>query len=217
MAARGAPHRSETFKLSADPFFIEKVRDIVGLYMNPPEHALVLYVDEKSQMQALDRSQSLLPMRPGHVERRSPDYVRHGTTSLFAALDVKTGEVIGECFRHHRAREFRKFLGIVDKQVPDHLDVHIVMDNYATHKTPAIRRWFAKRTRYTVHFTPTSASWLNLVERWFSEFTQKTHPSWCLSPVSGISNRPPAITFGPRISNPNHLSGPRLLMKSWRI
>ena len=167
------PHRSETFKLSADPFFIEKVRDVVGLYMNPPEHALVLCVDEKSQMQALDRSQPLLPMRPGQVERRSHDYVRHGTTSLFAALNVKTGEVIGECFRRHRAREFRKFLDILDKQIPDNFDVHIVMDNYATHKTPAIRRWFAKRPRYTVHFTPTSASWLNLVERWFSEFTQK--------------------------------------------
>lgn len=167
------PHRMETFKLSTDPLFIEKVRDVVGLYMNPPEHAVVLCVDEKSQMQALDRTQPLLPMRSGQVERRTHDYVRHGVTSLFAALDVKTGEVIGECHRRHRAQEFLKFLKTLDRQVPEELDVHLVADNYGTHKTPSIQRWLAKRPRFTMHFIPTSASWLNLVERWFAEFTEK--------------------------------------------
>jgi transposase len=167
------PHRSETFKLSTDPLFIDKVRDIVGLYLNPPEHALVLSVDEKSQMQALDRTQPLLPLRPGQAERRTHDYVRHGTTSLFAALDVKAGTVIGECHRRHRAREFRAFLETIDRTVPPDVDVHLILDNYGTHKTPQIRRWFARRPRYHLHFTPTSASWLNLVERWFAEFTTK--------------------------------------------
>jgi transposase len=167
------PHRSETFKLSADPLFVEKVRDIVGLYLNPPERALVLCVDEKSQMQALDRTQPLLPMRPGQVERRTHDYVRHGTTSLFAALDMKAGTVIGECHRRHRALEFRKFLDTIDRNVPPDLDVHLVLDNASTHKTPAIRRWLAKRPRYHLHFTPTSSSWLNMVERWFATFTHK--------------------------------------------
>jgi len=167
------PHRVETWKLSADPLFVEKVRDIVGLYMNPPDRALVLCVDEKSQIQALDRTQPLLPMRPGHPERRTHDYVRHGTTSLFAALDVKTGQVIGECHRRHRAMEFRKFLATIEAAVPEQIDVHLVLDNYATHKTPAIQRWLVKRPRFHVHFTPTSASWLNLVERWFAEITQR--------------------------------------------
>ena len=167
------PHRTETFKLSKDPLFIDKVRDIVGLYLDPPEHALVLCVDEKSQIQALDRTQPLLPMRPGQVERRTHDYVRHGTTSLFAALDVKTGEVIGRCHRRHRAIEFRKFLDAIDAAVPQGLTVHLVLDNYATHKTPMIRRWLAQRPRYHVHFTPTGASWLNQVERWFALLTQK--------------------------------------------
>jgi transposase len=167
------PHRVETWKLSADPLFVEKVRDIVGLYLNPPDRALVLCVDEKSQIQALDRTQPLLPMRPGHPERRTHDYVRHGTTSLFAALDIRTGEVIGECHRRHRAAEFRKFLATIETAVPSHLDVHLVLDNYATHKTPAIQRWLVKRPRFHVHFTPTSASWLNLVERWFAEITQR--------------------------------------------
>ena len=167
------PHRSETFKLSKDPLFIEKVRDIVGLYLAPPDRALVLCVDEKSQIQALDRSQPLLPMRPGQVERRTHDYVRHGTTSLFAALDVKTGEVLGRCHRRHRAVEFRKFLDAIDTAVPADLDVHLVIDNYATHKTPLIQRWLAKRPRYHMHFTPTGASWLNQVERWFATLTQK--------------------------------------------
>ena len=142
------PHRTDTFKLSRDPLFIDKVRDIVGLYLDPPDRALVLCVDEKSQSQALDRSQPLLPMRPGQVERRTHDYVRHGTTSLFAALDVKTGEVIGQCHRRHRAAEFRQFLNAIEAAVPEDLDVHLVVDNYATHKTPVIRRWLAKRPRF---------------------------------------------------------------------
>jgi len=167
------PHRSETFKLSKDPLFIEKVRDIVGLYLNPPDKALVLCADEKSQVQALDRTQPLLPMRPGQVERRTHDYVRHGTTSLFAALDVKSGKVIGECHRRHRAREFRKFLGTIDASVPARLDVHLILDNYGTHKTPSIRRWLVRHPRFHLHFTPTSASWMNLVERWFGLLTER--------------------------------------------
>jgi transposase len=167
------PHRVESFKLSTDPLFVEKVRDIVGLYMVPPERALVLCVDEKSQIQALDRSQPVLPMRPGQPERRSHDYKRHGTLSLFAALDVATGKIIGKCFARHRAREFLKFLREVENNVPLDLDVHLVMDNYSTHKTPAIRRWLARHPRWDVHFTPTSASWLNQVERFFAELTEK--------------------------------------------
>ena len=167
------PHRSETFKLSSDPLFVEKVRDIVGLYLSPPERALVLCVDEKSQIQALDRSRPLLPMRPGQVERRTHDYMRHGTTTLFAALDIATGKVIGQCFPRHRAREFLTFLRTLETQVPDDLDVHLVMDNYATHKTPAVQRWLARHPRWHVHFTPTGASWLNQVERFFALLTEK--------------------------------------------
>ena len=167
------PHRMETFKLSTDPQFVAKVRDVVGLYISPPQHAVVLCVDEKSQIQALDRSQPMLPMRPGQPARRSHDYKRHGTTSLFAALDIATGRVIGKCYARHRAREFRKFLDEVEAAVPRDLDVHLVMDNYATHKTPLIRNWFAKRPRWHVHLTPTSASWLNQVERFFGLLTDK--------------------------------------------
>jgi transposase len=167
------PHRTENFKLSADPLLIEKVRDIVGLYLNPPDRALVLCVDEKPQMQALDRTRPLLPMRPGQVERRTHDYVRHGTSTLFAALDVKAGEVIGQCHPRHRSVEFRKFLDTIDAGVPADLDVHLVMDNYGTHKTKLIRDWFLKRPRYHVHFTPTSGSWLNQVERWFALLTER--------------------------------------------
>jgi transposase len=167
------PHRTETFKLSPDPLLIDKVRDVVGLYMNPPDHALVLCVDEKSQIQALDRTQPLLPMRPGQIERRTHDYKRHGTTSLFAALDVKTGKVLGQIHRRHRSVEFRRFLDTIEDNVPADLDVHVIMDNYGTHKTAIIRNWFAKRPRFHVHFTPTYGSWLNLVERWFGELTQK--------------------------------------------
>ncbi len=167
------PHRSETFKLSSDPFFVEKVRDIVGLYLAPPERALVLCVDEKSQVQALDRTQPLLPLRPGQPERRSHDYKRHGTTTLFAALDIATGEIIGRCFPRHRAKEFLKFLRTIEANVPADLDVHLVIDNYATHKTSAIRNWFAAHPRWHIHFTPTSASWLNQVERFFALLTEK--------------------------------------------
>jgi len=166
------PHRSEAFKLSTDPLFVEKVRDIVVLYLAPPERAMVLCVDEKSQIQALDRTQPLLPMRPGQIERRTHDYTRHGTLSLFAALDAATGKVIGRCFARHRAREFRAFLGTIEKAVPDDLDIHIVIDNASSHKTQAIRNWFAKRPRWHVHHTPTSASWINQVERFFSNLTE---------------------------------------------
>src|SRR5258708_7921108 len=167
------PHRVKTFKLSKDPLFIEKVRDIVGLYLNPPDKALVLCVDEKAQIQALDRTQPLLPMRPGQVERRTHDYTRHGTTSLFAALNVKTGTVIGEFHQRHRAREFRTFLDTLEAAVPAALDVHVILDNYGTHKTPLIHRWLVRHPRYHVHFTPTGASWINLVERWFAALTDK--------------------------------------------
>lgn len=167
------PHRAETFKLSADPLFIEKVRDIVGLYLNPPDRALVLCVDEKSQIQALDRTQPILPMMPGVPERRTHDYRRHGTTTLFAALNVATGKVIGQLHRRHRAKEFLQFLQTIDEAVPAKLDVHLVLDNYGTHKTPSVKRWLARHPRFHVHFTPTSASWLNQVERWFAELTEK--------------------------------------------
>jgi transposase len=169
------PHRHETFKLSTDPYFVEKVRDVVGLYLSPPDKAVVLSVDEKSQVQALDRTQPVLPMTPGQAERGTHDYVRHGTTSLFAALDVATGKVIGTCHRRHRHQEFVRFLAEVDAAIPpgDGVTVHLVMDNYATHKTPAVRRWLAKHPRFVVHFTPTSGSWLNQVERFFAEITEK--------------------------------------------
>lgn len=167
------PHRQDTFKLSKDPYFVEKVRDIVGLYMNPPDRALVFSVDEKSQVQALDRTQPMLPMGPGHVETRTHDYARHGTTSLFAALDMATGQIIGACHRRHRHQEFLKFLKTIEANIPEGLDVHLIMDNYGTHKTPHIRRWLARRPNWHVHFTPTSASWLNMVERFFAEITTK--------------------------------------------
>jgi transposase len=168
-----APHRAETFKLSKDPLFIEKMRDIVGLYLNPPQRALVLCVDEKSQIQALDRTAPLLPMRPGQIERRTHDYARHGTTSLFAALDTKTGNIIGQNQQRHRSVEFGNFLDTIEKNVPEELDIHLILDNYGTHKTQIIRDWLAKRPRFHLHFTPTSASWLNLVERWFALLTEK--------------------------------------------
>jgi len=167
------PHRSETFKLSPDPLLIDKVRDIVGLYMNPPDNAVVLCVDEKSQIQALDRTQPMLPLRPGQLERRTHDYKRHGTTSLFAALNVATGNVLGQTHRRHRSLEFRKFLDLIDESVPRDLDVHLVIDNYSTHKSPLIRNWLIKRPRFHVHFTPTYGSWMNLVERWFGLLTQR--------------------------------------------
>lgn len=167
------PHRVETFKLSKDPLFIEKVRDIVGLYLSPPDKALVLCVDEKTQIQALDRTQPLLPLRPGSAERRTHDYTRHGTTTLFAALNTKSGKVIGEFHHRHRAIEFRKFLDTLDASTPDDLDLHLILDNYGTHKTPMIRRWMVRHPRFHVHFTPTGSSWINLVERWFAALTEK--------------------------------------------
>lgn len=166
------PHRSETFRLSQDPLLVEKVRDVVGLYMNPPDNAVVLCVDEKSQIQALERAQPVLPMTLGQPERHTNDYIRHGTTDLFAALDAATGKIIGRCYGQHRAREFKRFLNEIDKAVPEGLDVHLVLDNLSTHKTPEIKRWLAKRPRFHVHFTPTHASWLNLVERFFGLLTE---------------------------------------------
>jgi transposase len=167
------PHRVDSFKLSTDPLFVDKVKDIVGLYLDPPERAVVLCVDEKSQIQALNRYQPILPMMPGTPERRSHDYVRHGTTSLFAALDMATGKVIGSLHHRHRAAEFKKFLVRIDEEVPEDLDVHLILDNYATHKTPDIHRWLLRHPRFHLHFTPTSGSWLNMVERWFGELTTK--------------------------------------------
>jgi transposase len=169
------PHRADTFKLSTDPYFVEKVRDVVGLYLAPPERALVLSVDEKSQVQALDRTQPMLPMTPGQAERGTHDYVRHGTTSLFAALDVATGRVIGKCHRRHRHQEFLKFLDHVDASLTKEpgVSVHLVLDNYATHKTPAVKRWFLRHPDYHLHFIPTSSSWLNQVERFFAAITER--------------------------------------------
>jgi putative transposase len=167
------PHRTRTFKISPDPFFVEKVRDIVGLYLNPPDHALVLCVDEKSQIQALERTQPNLPMGLGYVEGLTHDYTRHGTTTLFAALDIHSGEILTQCKRRHRHQEFLAFLRHVDTSVPTALDVHLVLDNYGTHKHPTVKAWLARRPRYHLHFTPTYASWLNQVERWFGLITQR--------------------------------------------
>jgi transposase len=169
------PHKAETFKLSTDPYFVEKVRDVVGLYLNPPEKAIVLSIDEKSQVQALDRTQPLLPLSPGQAERGTHDYVRNGTTSLFAALNVATGEVIGKCYRRHRQQEFLKFLEEIDARIAKEpgVTIHIILDNYGTHKTPKVKRWFQRHPEYRLHFTPTSGSWLNQVERFFAEITEK--------------------------------------------
>lgn len=167
------PHRLETFKLSTDPHFVAKVHDIVGLYMSPPDKALVLCVDEKSQIQALNRTQPALPLSFGYAETQTHDYIRHGTTTLFAALDVATGEVIGRLHQRHRAKEFLSFLRAIDREVPKDLDIHLIMDNYGTHKTEKVRAWFASHPRYHVHFTPTSASWINLVERFFALISQR--------------------------------------------
>ena len=167
------PHLAKTFKLSTDPFFIEKVRDIVGLYLNPPDHAMVLCVDEKSQIQALNRTQPTLPMGLGYVEGYTHDYVRHGTTTLFAALDIATGRVISQCRKRHRHEEFLSFLRLIDREVPAELDIHLVLDNYATHKHAKVKQWLAARPRFHLHFTPTYASWLNQVERWFGLLSQR--------------------------------------------
>jgi transposase len=183
------PHQTESFKLSPDPQFIDKVRDIVGLYLNPPDAAVVLCVDENSQIQALDRSAPILPLMPGVPERRTHDYVRNGTTNLYAALDVASGQVISDMSPRHRAEEFRRFLTLIDTSVPAHLNVHVVLDNSSTHKTPSIQRWLVRHPRFSVHFTPTYSSWLNLVERWFAELTTKwikrsAHQSVWTSPGS---------------------------------
>lgn len=172
-AFRLQPHLVDTFKISNDPLFLEKVRDVVGLYLDPPENALVLCVDEKSQIQALDRSAPVLPMMPGMPERRTHDYARHGITTLFAALDVATGKVYGSIHRRHRAAEFKKFLVTLDKEVPVELDVHLICDNYSTHKAPVVAKWLAAHPRFHMHFTPTYSSWLNQVERWFALLTDK--------------------------------------------
>jgi putative transposase len=183
------PHRQKTFKLSNDPFFVEKVRDIVGLYLNPPDCAVVLCVDEKSQIQALERTQPLLPMGLGYVEGVTHDYVRHGTTTLFAALDVASGEVITQCRARHRHQEFLAFLRHVDREVPKQFDVHLVVDNYATHKHAKVKAWLARRPRFHVHFTPTYASWLNLVERWFGIITQQAIRRGSFSNVKTLVQR----------------------------
>ena len=167
------PHRTSTFKLSSDPLFVEKVVDVVGLYHNPPERAVVLCVDEKSQIQALDRSQPVLPMMPGMPERRTHDYARNGITSLFAAFNIADGTVIGELHRQHRAAEFKRFLVTIDKTVPEGLDIHLICDNYGTHKTPAVKAWLARHPRFHMHFTPTGSSWINQVERWFGHLTDQ--------------------------------------------
>jgi transposase len=167
------PHRVGSFKFSNDPEFAPKVRDIVGLYMNPPDKAIILSVDEKSQIQALDRTQPILPLRPGLPERQTHDYQRHGTTTLFAALNVLEGTVIGECQPRHRHQEFLRFLDRIDQSIDSGLEVHLVLDNYGTHKHPEVKKWLAERPRYHVHFTPTSSSWLNQIERWFAEITRK--------------------------------------------
>lgn len=183
------PHRQKTFKLSNDPFFVEKVRDIVGLYLNPPDSAVVLCVDEKSQIQALERTQPLLPMGLGYVEGVTHNYIRHGTTTLFAALDVSSGEVIAQCKPRHRHQEFLAFLRHVDREIPPEFDVHLIVDNYATHKHPRVRAWLARRPRFHVHFTPTYASWLNLVERWFGIITQQAIRRGSFSNVKTLVHR----------------------------
>lgn len=183
------PHRSRTFKLSNDPFFIEKVRDIVGLYLDPPEHALVLCVDEKSQVQALQRTQPLLPLGLGYVEGVTHDYIRHGTTTLFAALDVANGEVLAQCKRRHRHQEFLSFLRHIDRSVPAHLDLHLILDNYATHKHPKVKAWLARHPRFHMHYTPTYSSWLNQVERWFGLITQRAIRRGSFSSVPDLVSR----------------------------
>jgi putative transposase len=183
------PHRTRSFKLSTDPFFVEKVRDIAGLYLNPPDHALVLCVDEKSQIQALNRTQPVLPMGLGYVEGITHDYVRHGTTTLFAALDIATGAVFTECKPRHRHQEFLSFLRRLDDAIPAGLDVHLIVDNYATHKHPKVRTWLAQRPRYQIHYTPTYSSWLNQVERWFALITQRAIRRGSFSSVKELTEK----------------------------
>ena len=199
--------------MSKDPLFIEKVRDIVGLYLAPPERALVLCVDEKSQIQALDRTAPLLPMRPGQIERRTHDYARHGTTTLFAALNTKSGKLIGQTQRRHRSVEFRNFLDTIEKNVPVGLDIHLILDNYGTHKTQLIRDWLVKRPRFHLHFTPTSASWLNLVERWFALLTDKQLRRGSIAPHANWKTQSTNISVA-TTATPNLSSGTRPPTKS---
>jgi len=183
------PHRQKNFKLSTDPFFVEKVHDIVGLYLNPPDHAMVLCVDEKSQTQALERTQPLLPLGLGYVEGVTHGYIRHGTTTLFAALDVASGHVLAQCKPRHRHQEFLSFLKHIDAHVPPDLDIHLIVDNYGTHKHAKVKRWIAARPRYHLHFTPTYSSWLNQVEIWFNIITQKAIRRGSFSSVTELKNK----------------------------
>ena len=201
------PHRVENFKFSQDPQFVEKVRDIVGLYMNPPDRAIVLWVDEKSQVQALNRTQPILPLAPGVPARQSHDYERHGVTSLFAALDVASGVTISSCYRRHRHQEFLRFLNEIDASLPPGFEVHLVMDNYGTHKVSKVQAWLARRPQYHVHFTPTSASWLNLVERLFAEVTERCVRRGSHTAVR-IWRKPCSTTWTNAIAIPNLLCGP---------
>ena len=210
------PHRTKTFTLSPDPLLVEKVRDVVGLYLHPPDHALVLCVDEKSQIQALDRTQPLLPMQPGQTARHTHTYRRHGTTSLFAALDAQSGQVIGRTYRRHRAIEFRKFLDLIEAAVPPDLDVHLILDNYSTHKTPLIHRWLAKRPRFHLHFTPTYSSWLNLVERWFAELTTKQLRRGTHRSVRRLEAAASGSSSTPAMPPASRSSGRKAPMRSWR-
>jgi transposase len=198
---------------STDPDFVAKVRAVVGLYVSPPQHAIVLCVDEKSQIQALDRSQPMLPMRPGQAARRSHDYKRHGTTSLFAALDIATGRVIGKCYGRHRATEFRKFLDEIEDAVPGDLDVHLIWDNYATHKTPLIRNWLAKRPRWHVHLTPTSSSWLNQVERFFDS-SQNVRSAAAYIAASRLCAPKSSLASSSTTTTPSRFDGPNRPMTS---
>ena len=209
------PHRSESFKLSPDPLLVPKVRDIVGLYSIQPEHAVVLCVDEKSQIQALDRTAPLLPMRPGQAERHTHDYERHGTTSLFAAFNIADGTVISELHRRHRATEFRKFLARIDKAAPADLGVHLVCDNLATHKTPAIQDWLVHHPRFHLHFTPTGSSWINQVERWFGYLTDQMIRRGVHKSVQALEADIPAPGSRTGIRTRGHSPGPRRPKRSW--
>ena len=210
-----APHKQDSWKLSKDPLFVEKVRDIVGLYLDPPQRALVLCVDEKTQIQALNRTQPVFPMLPGTPARASHDYVRHGTSSLYAALDLATGKVIGSLHARHRAQEFLAFLEKIDAEVPADLDCHVVLDNASTHKTPAVKRWLTAHPRFVLHFTPTSASWLNLVERLFAELPPRSYVAAPTprcdnsTPTSAPGSKPGTTTRGPT-SGPRPPSNPRI-------
>ena len=202
-----APHRSETFKLSTDPHFIDKVRDIVGLYLNPPDRALVLCVDEKPSIQALEGTAPVLPMRPGQLERHTHDYIRHGTTDLFAALDVRAGTVIGEVHRRHRSVDFRHFLAKVERSTPAGLELHLVLDNASIHKTPLIQRWLVRHPRVHLHFTPTSSSWINLVECWFSILTARQLRRGNFARLEPL-NQPSGPTLLKTMPTPRPLYGP---------